>query len=208
MKRLLTSSLLAFSMAFLLTGCVQKEVQPTPIPTPRGTLDRNTPGTSQDQVSQAPPPPGAFTLTSSAFQEGQPLPVKYTCDGEDQSPPLQWTDPPSGTKSFTLLVDDPDARGFVHWILYNLPPETRALPENVPTLGELPDGSRQGSNGFGKAGYGGPCPPRGTHRYSFRLYALDRMLDVDPEMDKSRLDQAMAQHVLAQTELAVEYTRK
>lgn len=106
------------------------------------------------------------------------------------------------------MVDDPDAQGFVHWVLYNLPPETRSLPEALPAVSELPDGSQQGVNGFGKAGYGGPCPPRGTHRYSFRLYALDKMLASDPKMEKSGLEQAIAQHVLAQDELIGKYTRK
>ena len=208
MKKLFTSLLLGFSLAFLIAGCAQKEVSSTLLPNATAAPAKNTPENAQSQSPQASAQAGAFTLTSSAFQEGQEIPTQYTCDGENRSPSLSWTEPPEGAQSFALLVDDPDARGFAHWVLYNLPPGTRSLPEGLPAVSELPDGSQQGVNGFGKAGYGGPCPPSGTHRYSFRLYALDKMLDIDPRMEKSGLEQAMAQHVLATGELIGKFTRK
>jgi len=151
----------------------------------------------------------ALELTSSAFAHGEPIPRRYTCDGEDISPPLRWSDPPPGTRSFALIADDPDAPmgTFVHWVLFNLPAEARALPEAVPSEGELPDGSRHGQNGWQRLGYGGPCPPRGTHRYFFRLYALDTILDLAAGVGKKRLLQAMEGHILAQGELMGTYTR-
>ncbi|MGB9879525.1 MAG: YbhB/YbcL family Raf kinase inhibitor-like protein, partial [Anaerolineae bacterium] len=120
----------------------------------------------------------------------------------------QWSEPPPGTKSFALIVDDPDARGWVHWLLYNLPARARILPEAVPASAELPDGSRQGRNSWGKLQYGGPCPPSGTHRYSFRLYALDTVLDLPAGANAATLQRAMDGHVLAQAELIGLYSRK
>ena len=152
----------------------------------------------------------AFELTSSVFAQGEPIPVKYTCDGEDVSPPLEWGDPPQGTESFALVNDDPDAPvgTWDHWILYNLPPEARSLPEAVPSDAELPDGSQHGQNSWRRLGYGGPCPPSGTHRYFFTLYALDTSLDLASNANKKQLLQAMEGHVLAQAELMGVYSRK
>jgi hypothetical protein len=150
-----------------------------------------------------------FSLTSSAFAPGAPIPVKHSCDGQDVSPPLEWGDPPEGTQSLALLVDDPDADGYVHWILYNLPVEARGLPEAVPGIRELSDGSRQGQNGWGEAGYGGPCPPGiQAHRYNFTLYALDTMPELAPGAQKSQLLEALKGHILAQAELAGTYARQ
>jgi Raf kinase inhibitor-like YbhB/YbcL family protein len=145
----------------------------------------------------------AFQLTSSAFGHGQPIPPQYTCRGKDISPPLSWSDPPAGTQSFALICDDPDAPAgdWVHWLIYNLPATTRSLPEGVPTDGQLPDGSRQGLNGWQQTGYRGPCPPSGTHRYFFKLYALDTTLNLPPRATKQQLLDAMKGHVLAQAEL-------
>jgi len=142
-------------------------------------------------------------LTSSVFRDGEPIPRKYTCDGEDISPLLRWSDPPQDTSSFALVADDPDAPvgTWVHWVLFNLPAETSELPEAIATDGELPDGSRHGENGWGRLGYGGPCPPRGTHRYFFKLYALDAVLDLASGASKKELLQAMEGHILGQTEL-------
>ncbi len=155
-----------------------------------------------------PATPGAsLDLTSSAFAPGEAIPAQYTCDGQDLSPPLQWDDPPAGTRSLALVMDDPDAGGFRHWLLYNLPAAARALPEGIPPDGELPDGSRQGQNGWGKLGYGGPCPPSGTHRYSFRLYALDVVLELPAGAGLEQLYQAMDGHILARGELVGLYTR-
>jgi len=151
-----------------------------------------------------------FALTSTAFAPGEPIPQKYTCDGEDISPPLQWSDPPQGTQSFALICDDPDAPvgTWVHWVLYNLPAETRALPEAIPPDAELPDGSRHGRNSWRRLDYGGPCPPSGTHRYFFKLYALDTMLDLKAGAGKKQLLRAMEGHILAQTEVMGVYSRR
>jgi Raf kinase inhibitor-like YbhB/YbcL family protein len=151
----------------------------------------------------------AFQLTSTAFKHGETIPRKYSCDGQDISPPLAWGDPPQGTQSFALIMDDPDAPAgvWVHWVLYNLPAGSRGLPEAVPPDAQLADGSRQGKNSWGRVGYGGPCPPRGTHRYFFKLYALDRALDLAAGATKEQLLKAMEGHILAQTELMGKYTR-
>ncbi len=150
-----------------------------------------------------------FELTSTAFAAGQPIPRQYTCDGENVSPPLQWSDPPQGTQSLALNCDDPDAPAgtWVHWVLYNLPAKTRTLAEAIPATADLPDGSRHGKNGWGRLGYGGPCPPSGTHRYFFKLYALDTVLGLASGADKNQLLQAMQGHILAQTELMGTYKR-
>src|SRR6266540_1402431 len=123
----------------------------------------------------------AFSLTSTAFTDGAAIPVKYTCDGADVSPPLAWSGAPAGTKSFALICDDPDApRGtWVHWVLFNLPAQEKELAEGTPTSARLPNSARQGKNDFGNIGYGGPAPPKGKpHRYFFKLYALDQTLDL------------------------------
>ena len=146
-----------------------------------------------------------FELTSSAFSGGQQIPAKYTCDGEDISPPLQWSEPPAGTQSLALIMDDPDAPvgTWDHWLLFNLPASSRSLPEQAG----MPAGSAAGKNSWGRTGYGGPCPPRGTHRYFFKLYALDTTLALPAGTNKSQLLQAMAGHILAQTELMGTYSR-
>ncbi|MCS7309041.1 MAG: YbhB/YbcL family Raf kinase inhibitor-like protein [Armatimonadota bacterium] len=148
-------------------------------------------------------------LTSTAFPEGGMIPKKYTCDGEDVSPPLTWDNVPEGTKSFALICDDPDAPmgTWVHWVLFNLPADVRSLPEAVPPDKELPSGARQGTNDFRKIGYGGPCPPSGTHRYYFKLYALDTMLDLPAGCSKAQLLKAMDGHVLAEGQLMGKYSR-
>ena len=142
-------------------------------------------------------------LTSSAFTQGQPIPEKYTCKAEDISPALSWGEPPAGTQSFALIMDDPDAPvgTWVHWVLFNIPASTRDLPEAFPSDATLPDGSMSGNSSFGGPGYGGPCPPSGTHRYFFKLYALDEMLAISVGATKGELEKAMAGHILAQAEL-------
>jgi Raf kinase inhibitor-like YbhB/YbcL family protein len=123
-----------------------------------------------------------MTLTSAAFEEAEMIPPKYTCDGADISPPLTWGPVPEQTESIALICDDPDAPmgTFVHWVLYDVPAETTELPENVPNDTTLPDGAAQGTSDFGRIGYGGPCPPGGTHRYFFKIYALDKKLGLAP----------------------------
>lgn len=148
-------------------------------------------------------------LTSSVIPPGKPIPRQYTCDGGDQSPPLQWDEPPPGTRSFALIADDPDAPSgtFVHWVLFNLPAEARMLPEGIRPEARLADGARHGRNSWGNQGYGGPCPPGGSHRYFFKLYALDTMLDLPAGASKEQLLRAMQGHTLAETELMGVYSR-
>jgi len=146
---------------------------------------------------------------TSAFEHGGMIPRQYTCDGKDMSPPLKWDSVPDGTKSLALICDDPDAPigTWVHWVVFNIPPDTRELPENVPLDKVLPDGARQGITDFGNNGYGGPCPPSGTHRYFFRIYALDTELDLQPDATKADLVAAMKGHVLDEGELMGKYRR-
>lgn len=143
-----------------------------------------------------------FTLSSSAFTQGQPIPAAYSCKGRDISPALAWTEPPANTQSFALIMDDPDAPAgtWVHWVIYNIPATARGLPEGVPTDAQLSDGSLQGTTSARSTGYHGPCPPSGTHRYFFKLYALDAALSL-ASANKEKLLKAMDGHILAQTEL-------
>jgi len=153
---------------------------------------------------------GAMQLTSAAFKQGEAIPALYTCEGKDVSPSLAWTEPPPATKSFTLISDDPDAPmgTWVHWVLYNVPPSRRQLPESFPTDAQLADGTRQGITDFKRTGYGGPCPPSGTHRYFFKLYALDAVLSLKAGATAQQLKQAMQGHILAQAELMGTYRRR
>lgn len=148
-------------------------------------------------------------VTSSAFEEGGMIPRKYTCDGADISPPLAWTGVPENAKTLALISDDPDAPmgTWVHWVLFNLPASEKGLPEGVPTDRELKNGARQGRNDFRHIGYGGPCPPSGTHRYFFKLYALDKALDLPAGTTRAELLQAMEGHILAQGQLMGRYRR-
>jgi Raf kinase inhibitor-like YbhB/YbcL family protein len=147
---------------------------------------------------------GRMKITSPAFHEGANIPSKFTCDGSNTSPPLQITGAPPEAKSLALISDDPDAPGgsFAHWVVWNIPPQTGSIAE-----GSAPKGV-QGTNDFGKSGYGSPCPPSGTHRYYFRVFALDRELDLHSGAKRSQLDAAMKGHVLAQGELIGRYARK
>ena len=149
-------------------------------------------------------------LTSSAFKEGEPIPSKYTCDGQDISPPLKWSNLPEGTKSLALISDDPDAPmgTWIHWVIYNIPPTVTELEQGVPTSKELPNRAKQGINDFRKIGYGGPCPPSGTHRYFFKLYALDSELNLAPGATKNNLLNAMEGHILGMGQLMGIYLRK
>ena len=148
-------------------------------------------------------------VKSEAFEEGGMIPKKYTCDGEDASPPLSWTGVPEGTEALALICDDPDAPvgTWVHWVIFNIPPDTTGLSENIPPERVLESGARQGRNDFGNIGYGGPCPPRGTHRYYFKLYALDKKVDLEPGVTKDELLKAMEGHVLAEGKLMGRYKR-
>jgi Raf kinase inhibitor-like YbhB/YbcL family protein len=150
-------------------------------------------------------------LSSTAFTEGAAIPAKYTGDARDVSPPLKWTGVPEGTKSLALIVDDPDAPvgTWVHWVLYNLPAKTTELAEDVPKNQYVAGGAKQGLNDFRRLGYGGPSPPPGKpHRYFFKLYALDAVLDFKPGLTKKDIERAMEKHILAQAQLMGTYQRR
>jgi Raf kinase inhibitor-like YbhB/YbcL family protein len=149
-------------------------------------------------------------IESPQITEGNMIPSQYTCDGKDVSPPLEWRDFPAGTKSFALISDDPDAPvgTWVHWVLYNIPPDITRLEENIKPEKEFKNGMMQGSNSWPRIGYGGPCPPSGTHRYFFKLYALDTLLDLKPGVNKEQLLKAMAGHILAEAQLMGKYKRQ
>jgi Raf kinase inhibitor-like YbhB/YbcL family protein len=153
----------------------------------------------------------ALTLTSTAFAHGAAIPKLYTCEGKDVSPPLSWSGLPEGTKSLAWIVDDPDApdpaapqRTWVHWVLYNIPPDAKGLAENVK---DLATGTLEGLNDWKRTGYGGPCPPIGRHRYFFKLYALDTLLPDLKRPNKAALEKAMEGHVLGKAELVGTYQK-
>ena len=170
----------------LLTGCGAKE------PMPAEELE------------------ATLSLSSPAFQDGGKIPAKHTCEGDDTSPALVWGEPPAGTQSFVLIMDDPDAPlgTFTHWVIFNIPPDTRQLAGAIPTQEKLPDGALQGKNGFGRIGYGGPCPPPGgPHHYQFKLYALDRNLDLKTGASKKQVIDAMQGRILTWGQLTGTYQR-
>lgn len=179
--------------ALFLTGC-----EATTPPTP--TIPPATPTPSITVIH----------LSSAAFRQGGDIPEKYTCDGEDVSPPLTWDDPPRGTQSFAIIMDNPDATtgyGWVHWIVFNIPAESRGLPEGVPRVPELDDGSLHGSNSETWQHYTGPCPPF-TQRFVFALYALDTLLDLEAGVYRDQLLEAMQGHILAEGEYMGRYKRQ
>ncbi|HBT81527.1 hypothetical protein A2757_01285 [Candidatus Giovannonibacteria bacterium RIFCSPHIGHO2_01_FULL_48_47] len=146
-----------------------------------------------------------FRITSQVFEHNKFIPPKYTCDGENISPPLEISGVPESAKSLVLIMDDPDAtRGvWAHWLLWNISPDTKEIPEN-----SVPPGTTEGVTSFGRSGYGGPCPPSGTHRYFFKLYALDQAISLPSSADKKKLEEAMEEHILASSELIGLYSRK
>jgi len=153
-------------------------------------------------------------LRSDAFRSGEEIPLRYTCDGSDLSPPLSWDDVPAGTRSLALIIEDPDApdpnaprRTYTHWVLYNLPPGTRSLEEAVAASGVLPEGTKAGINDAQEPFYGGPCPPVGRHRYVHRLYALDTELPDLGYPDRDMLLRAMEGHIITTAELIGTYQR-
>ena len=159
----------------------------------------SSPGGEEEGDAQMP-----MTISSTAFSEGDEIPRRHTCDGEDLSPPLTWSGTPNDLQSLVMITDDPDAPSgtFVHWVLYNIPPDTSSLSEGVSGVGT------QGVNGFGKSGYGGPCPPKGpAHRYFFKIYALDTSLNLQSSATKAEVEMAMQGHVLAQGQLMGTYKR-
>jgi Raf kinase inhibitor-like YbhB/YbcL family protein len=151
----------------------------------------------------------ALVITSSAFSEGQAIPNHYTCDGPDVSPDLAWSGVPETAASLALICDDPDAPvgTWVHWVLFNIPADADGLSAEIPSDAILENGARHGKNDFGKLGYGGPCPPGGTHRYFFKLYALDTQVELDSGSTKAQLLEAMEGHILAEAQLMGTYKR-
>lgn len=151
-----------------------------------------------------------LVVTSPVFTQNAPIPPKYTCDGQDISPPLSWSGAPANTRSFTLIVDDPDAPMgvWVHWLLFDIPASASGLPEAIPQTAVLADGSRHGTNSWGRRDYGGPCPPSGTHRYFFKVYALDAPLALPAGATNAQLLQEMQGHILAEGELMGVYRRR
>ncbi len=149
-------------------------------------------------------------LKTTSFTPGGFIPKRFTCEAADVSPALAWTDPPTGTQSFAIIEDDPDAPSgtFVHWLVYDLPASYRKLPEALSGNDQMPGGGRQGTNDFSRTGYSGPCPPPGKpHRYFIRLYALDAKLNLRPAATRNELDSAMQGHILAQAELMGRFQR-
>jgi Raf kinase inhibitor-like YbhB/YbcL family protein len=152
--------------------------------------------------------PASMTISSTSFGNGDPIPQKFSCDGTGLSPDIQLPAPPPGTKSFLLLMDDPDAGGFVHWLLYNIPPDTHDIPEGASSRGALPAGATEGGNSLQKTGYFGPCPPPpNPHHYVFRMYALDANLDLPAGEEKKQVASAAKGHILAEGTMTGVYTR-
>jgi Raf kinase inhibitor-like YbhB/YbcL family protein len=152
----------------------------------------------------------ALSVSSSVFGEGDMIPARYTCQGEDVSPPVAWSGVPAGTRSLVLIMDDPDAPVgvFSHWVIFNIAVDSPGLPEAVPAQAQLPGGALQGRNDFGRVGYGGPCPPPGRpHRYQFTVYALDSSLELEAGASKGQVLGAVRGHILAQGRLSGRYQR-
>ena len=149
-------------------------------------------------------------IKSSSFQEGDMIPAKYTCDGQNISPPLAWNGAPADTKSFAVICDDPDAPAgtWVHWVIFDIPASINGLPESVPRRDEVPGLGKSGKNTSQHYGYDGPCPPGGTHRYYFKLYALDALLNLNAGLSKEALLKTMKGHVLAEAQVMGRYKRQ
>jgi len=171
-----------------------------------GSKNENKPiekETNQDNIME-------LKLNSSAFEEGGMIPEEFTCDGDNVSPELSWSGAPAETKSFALICEDPDAPAgiWIHWVIYNIPGSEKGLHEGVSADKKLYNGTMQGLNSSGETGYDGPCPPVGTHRYYFKLYALDTILNIEGNVTKDVLLDAMKGHIIAQGQLMAKYTRK
>jgi Raf kinase inhibitor-like YbhB/YbcL family protein len=160
-------------------------------------------------AKQSPDRKSEIKVTSAAFNEGQPIPRQYTCDGVNVSPPLEWSGVPKTAKTIAIIADDPDAPAgtWVHWVLYNLPAENIGFVENVPATENLKVGGFQGKNDFEKIGYGGPCPPSGTHRYFFKMYAVDGELALKAGANGAELEKALQGHIVSQGQLMGTYRR-
>jgi Raf kinase inhibitor-like YbhB/YbcL family protein len=174
-----------------------------------GCANRTQPAAQPSATNSAKPAKAEIKLTSAAFKDGEPIPRAYTCDGVNISPPLEWNGVPKTAKTIAIVCDDPDAPGgtWVHWVLYNLPADNIGLVENLPATETLKAGGFQGKNDFAKIRYGGPCPPSGTHRYFFKIYALDSELPLKAGATKAELMKAMDDHVVLQGQLMGTYRR-
>ena len=174
-----------------------------------GCANRTQPATQPSETNSAKPEKAEIKLTSAAFKDGESIPRAYTCDGVNISPPLEWSGVPKTAKTLAIVCEDPDAPAgtWVHWVLYNLPADNIGLVENLPATETLKAGGFQGKNDFGKIGYGGPCPPSGTHRYFFKIYALDSELPLKAGATKAEVMKAMEGHILLQGQLMGTYRR-
>jgi len=180
--------------------------QTTALPTsvmPTTTLSQATVSSSATEIK------AGLTVTSQAFGDGERIPPKHTCDGENISPPISWSGAPKETRSYALIMDDVDAPAgtFTHWVIFNVPATETGLEEDVPALGTLPNGATQGKNTAGRIGYTGPCPPSGTHRYVFRLFAIDTLMNLQPGRTKEEMMKAMDGHILAEAQFTGLYSR-
>lgn len=189
----------------------EPEPEPEPVTAPEPEPEPTPPPEPEPEPEPTPEPEEIeMTITSSAFQYGEAIPEKYSCEGQDVSPELTWGGVPEGTQSLALILDDPDAPGgtFNHWVIYNIPVGTLELAEAISKTSELSDGTMQGRNSFGSTGYGGPCPPPGlAHHYYFTIYALDITLDLGAGASKTQVLAAMEGHILAQAETMGTYQR-
>lgn len=204
---------LIFLFLLLLTACAgSPDKAPVTVTVPAAAASV-TAATATAPAAAAPVTTAGLSITSPAFAQDTAIPAKYTCQGEDIAPALEWADPPQGTKSLALILDDPDAPGgiWVHWVVYNLPADTRGLPESASqgksTQANLPAGTQQGKNSFNRVNYGGPCPPSGEHHYRFHLYALDTTLTGEA-LNKTALLKVMDGHILGQGELVGLYQKQ
>ena len=203
MNKILISLILT---AFFAVSC-QKEDNKTATQDSRQQTNKTRQDSSRENTSQT--KTGGLQITSTAFINEGMIPKKYACNGDNVSPPLSWSGIPAGTKSLALIVLDPDAPSgdFVHWVMYNIPPDVKELKEDTPKDKKLSNGAMQGLNGDNKTGFSGPCPPSGTHRYFFNLYALDIIPDVSGDVTKDKLLGAIKGHVLTMSQLMGKYSK-
>jgi Raf kinase inhibitor-like YbhB/YbcL family protein len=209
---------LGFTTLLFAAGCQggaqTQAVEPSPTPVEE-ILQETSPTPVPSETPTSEPEPmeeesiNTMKIESSAFVQGDAIPVEYTCESDDISPALAWSGAPKGTRSFVLIMDDPDAPvgTWDHWLLYNIPAETSELAPAISADPEFSDGSRHGHNSWERLGYGGPCPPSGTHRYFFKLYAVDSLLDLEPGATKEELLAAIDGRILAEAELMGTFSR-
>ena len=203
--------LYAILLLALLAACSAPNASQPPAPLAEEDSSASASTLAAATVTSEPiPTTPTFEISSTGFAQGEVIPDRYACTGDNLSPELSWGEPPAGTESLALIFDDPDAPGgtWVHWVIFNMPVDQQTLPEGIATLAEHPDGSISGSNSWGELGYGGPCPPQGsTHQYIFALYALDAELNLEVGASKQEVLAAMDGHILAETEISGLFSR-